>query len=75
MKRQLLDLMRVLWRPIEFALRLSRTVGCLVKPDGVTDDVRWESVAFECAQPPILAIWASLLGNAHGRISAKQVNF
>ena len=28
-------------------------------PDGIGNNVRWESVAFVCVHPTILSIWAS----------------
>jgi hypothetical protein len=31
-------------------------IESVVEPDGIGDDVRWESVSFVCAHGPILAI-------------------
>jgi hypothetical protein len=31
-------------------------IESIVKPDGVADDIGWESVAFVCIHPPILPI-------------------
>ena len=37
-------------------------IEAIVEPDGVTNDVRWESVAFVCVHEPILPISGGLLG-------------
>ncbi len=38
-------------------------VESIVEPDGITDDIGWEPVAFIDSHQPILSISASLLGS------------
>ncbi|MFT7246824.1 MAG: hypothetical protein ACI82A_004204 [Candidatus Azotimanducaceae bacterium] len=35
-------------------------IEAIVEPDGKTDDVRWESIAFVCAHPQILTMMSGL---------------
>jgi hypothetical protein len=35
-------------------------IEAIVEPDGITDDVRWESIAFVCAHPHILTMMSGL---------------
>ncbi len=38
-------------------------IESIVEPDGITDDVAWKSVSLISIHLPILAIWASYLGD------------
>ena len=49
-------------------------IETIVEPDGVTDDVRWEAVAFVSVNSPILAISGSYLPVPEGSVAAVNIH-
>jgi len=47
-------------------------IEAIVEPDGITDDVGWESVTFVCIHRLMLPVMATLLGSTLARLAARM---